>query len=32
MSYDFETLVDRARAGSVKWDMILKKDPDTPPA
>lgn len=30
MSYDFETLVDRARAGSVKWDMMLKKDPDTP--
>lgn len=30
MKHDFETLTDRSRAGSVKWDLMLEKDPEVP--
>lgn len=28
VKYDFETLVDRSRMGSVKWGIMRQKDPD----
>lgn len=30
MPYDFETLVDRSRSGSVKWNNMREADPDLP--
>ena len=31
MPYDFNTLVDRSRSGSVKYELMLNADPETPP-
>ena len=30
MKYDFETLVDRRRAGALKWDLMRQAQPNAP--
>ena len=31
MIYDFETIIDRSKTGSTKWDAMRESNPDVPP-